>query len=740
MTKPLEALSDIRVVDLGLGMSAALAAKLLANAGAEIIRYEPEAGDPFYDVYPAYRLWQESKQIRTFDEKAVALELQTADVCILGGEDYPGFAHPFRGEEIGERFKHLVVLDITAGPPGAGCGDFPAVELLAQARSGLANEHYGNRPIMLAFPAASYGAALQGVAALLAALLRKRATGVGDVVRTSLLQGALAWCSSIWAQAENPPDNFRALIPRDVVPLRLECADGVHVHITPGVPGAYAKLYDILGIHDPTMDRNSRGVPTGCDDPAKYFGDVAMMAQYAAKLNSADVLKAMEALQLPGEAVLKPGECWRDPQAIHNGIIQRTVDGWETVGNPIGCDTVDSVRSGDSVTVGSATSSGAPLAGVKIVDMGCFAAGPYSSVILGDLGADVIKLERLEGDPMRPSFHHYAASNRGKRSIAVDAKDPQGVEIIQRLARWADVVQHNFRPGVSARLGVDARSLKQINPDIIVLESLAFGPDGPKCQQSGFDPSAQAICGHQALAGGENQPPLYYRIAIADYGTATLGAIAMLLALYNRQRGVNTPAIYVSLLNSAIFLMSELVRTPDGNFVGGARINANHLGIHPGESLYQTLDGWVAVAARDEAMAGRLADALGLDQVREKSRSSWGETEAQAIAAAIRPHATADLLGQFKDKHIWAAECCGDLTKVVHSPGMQQAGMLVAFNDPVAGRIEQIGRAFDFSRSPLPADGRGPIDGIGDHTAEILAELGYSSEEISRFFEQKIVA
>lgn len=731
MTDALKPLSGLRVVDLGLGLAAALAARLLADAGAEIMRFEPPGGDPFGESYPAYRFWQQDKTPGGGTPGALQAALAGAQMCILGGEAHPDLDWRQDAAALAAAHPGLAILEIRAAPDES----FPAVELFAQARSGLVFEHHADRPIMFAFPAASYGAALHGVTALLAAHYARRDGRRGAIVSTSLLQGALAWCAGIWAEVETPPPSFGALIPKDVVDARFRCADGEYVHFTPGVPGSYAKLYHVLGIDDPSIDPNARGIPTGGADPKRYFGDMERISAHAADKPSRAVLDGLNAEGLPVERVREPGDCWDLGQAVVNGIIARDAAGWQRVGNPIAA---QRLRDGaQSVPVATGPAASGPLAGVRVVDFGCFAAGPYSSVVLGDLGADVIKLERLEGDPMRASFHHYSASNRGKRCIAVDAKSAAGAAVIARICASADIVHHNFRPGVSAKLGIDAAALSRLNPRIIVLEASAYGAQGPMAHLPGFDPLFQAIAGHQRLAGGAGNPPLYYRLAIADYGNGLIGAAALVEALLARQQDGRGTAAFVNLLNSAIFLLSELVRRPDGSFERPAPMAADHLGCHPAEALYQAADGWIAIAARGEAMAGRLAEALGVEA---GARAGWGAGEKAALAAAIRPLASAAILARLNAADVWAVACAPSISSVMAAPEMAEIGMVFTVEDARCGTIRQVGRAVAIEGADLANAGRGRLEAIGGSTREILRECGYAAAEIDDLFAAGVVA
>jgi crotonobetainyl-CoA:carnitine CoA-transferase CaiB-like acyl-CoA transferase len=730
-------LAGVRVLDMGIGMCAALAVKMLADHGAEVVRVEPPAGDPFYAVYPAYRIWQLGKRIRTYSAQSVQDEIAQADICVIGGEDFPDLQWHHDARQLCETAPRLIVLAIGAVP--AGWNDaFPAVELLAQARSGFVFEHYPDRPALAALPFASYGAALHGVIAALAALWARHATGQGEIVSTSLMQGVLKWCASIWAEVERKPPGFDAVFPKGMVPLRFTCADGKYIHITVGVPGFYSKLFAILGIDGSQLDPGSRGAPgerSGPRDPAHYFDHVELIAEQVIKWKRADLFPLIQQAGLPGDNVNAPGECWDDPQTAINGVIRQSPDGWQYPGSPLSLSATDHAEP----TSPCAPTRG-PLDGVVIVDLGSFAAGPHASVILGDLGASVIKIERPEGDSMRNQYHHYVTSNRGKRSIAIDAKLPEGMEIIRRICRSADAVHHNFRPGVSARLGVDAESLSKINPGLVVLESPAYGPVGPKAQQPGYDSIFQATTGHQIPAGGDGNAPTTYRCAPMDYSTAIVGAFGILLGMLQRQRNHTGLSAWSSLLNSGICLMSELVRSPDGTFAGTPRVDAAQLGSHPAESLYRTSDGWIAIAARNEAMARRLLGVLNLDAAINTPRTQWSGEESSRIAAAIRDVPTAEMLARCEFADVWAVRCASDAAEVLADPAMTACGMVLDSVEAQSGRTRVIGRSVTMATLALPREGRATIDPIGGHTREILAEHGYSAAEIDDLFTRRIVA
>ena len=712
-------LDGLRIVDLGTGMAPALAARMLADHGATVLRFEAPAGDPFEAIYPAYRHWHAKAERRPFSAAALDEALADADLCIVGGEDHPELDRRQDAEAIARDHPSLVVLAFAGAPEGAG--PLPAVEILAQARSGFVFTHYPDRPLHFALPVASYGAALHGVIGALAALWARGESGDGEVVSTSLLQGALRWAASIWVDAERPSAAFASLSPLGVLPMRFRCADGLHVALAPsGIAGGTAALYDVLGIDSSHLDPKGRGRPSG-SDPRLFFGEIDLIQKHIASWRQQDLLEQMRARGIPAAPVRLPGAAWNDPQTVENGIIARDEDGTRGIGSPF------RIVPGDAAAPAAArqgTKGGkGPLAGVRVVDLGSFAAGPHASVVLRDLGAEVIKIERPEGDPMRPQFHHYAASNRGKKSIAIDAKSREGADLIRRLCASADAVHHNFRAGVASRLGLDFAALAEAHPGIVVLESPAYGATGPRSHEGGFDSVLQAETGHQPGAGGEGNEPLSYRFAPVDYSTGVLGALGMLLGLLQRQRQGCGAAIYSSLFNAGLYLLSELVEAPDGSFHGAPVNTASQLGLNPAESLYQVADGWIAIAARGEAMARRLAGLVGADALAGPA-AGWGEDAERAIAALLAPLPADEALALLRRHDIWAEACAADPGTVAREPWAEQAGLLVSFEHPELGRFGQIAAPVVFARNAPSRQGCGAIDPVGGHSRAILAGAG----------------
>lgn len=723
-------LEGIRVVDCGAGMAAAIAAKLLADMGAEVIRIEPDGGDPFHAVYPAYEVWRRGASKAAPAEREALLA--SADVCILGGEDHPDLAPCADAARLTAAHPNLVVLNIRGGPEGTAY-DGPATELLAQVRSGLVWEQEPDRPIVNAFEPASYGAAFQGVIGLLGALFEREGSGRGQLVSTSLVEGALMWIGTYWSQIEKPSPAAAFVIPRGVAPLIFRTRDGQYIHMAIGGAGSKYGFYQALGIDDPSVQPGDSGMPKPGGSRKDFFGDWDLLARHVAQWDAGELLARIWERGLPAELVQQPGACWDEAQIARNGLIDTDADGTRHVGLPFNA-------AGQGQGAGRVSGKGTrPLEGLRVVDFGAFVAGPLAAVPLADLGAEVIKVEATQGDPNRSIFKSFAVANRSKKVIALDIKHPDGLAVARRLCESADIVLNNFRPGVSARLGIDPPSLAAINPAAVVLEAPAFGNEGPLALKAGFDMVMQAWAGHEVKAAGKGNEPRWNRTNLVDFAAAAIGSIAMLAALLHRERTGVSSRLESPLCNAGIFTLSELIQRPDGGFVGVPTLSASLCGYHPAESLYRAQDGWLALVARGSRAATGLREALGLADLLAPDPASWDEPAEGHIAGKIAGLTLAEVTSLLSPHGVWIEPCRdGAEQRVLADPALRQRGIVRETQHGAFGRIAELGTMFALSRSPLGNDLPAPLPGA--HSRELLAGLGYSPEEIEYLLAAKAVA
>jgi crotonobetainyl-CoA:carnitine CoA-transferase CaiB-like acyl-CoA transferase len=715
---------ELVVVDLGVGMAAAMASRLLADMGADVFRIDCDP-EPATDTMRVLR-----RDNHLFDVGQLEEMLSIADVCIVGGEDHPDSRPHWEASVLTRSNPRLVVLELTGYGVSDPAREHRAIDILVQARSGLVWEQSSSRPRAFGYALPTYGMVLQGVLGVWCALFERLSSGQGQLVTTSLLQGgAMYWCQ-IWLQADKTSIGFDRIAPRDVRHLIFRCQDGSYIQLAMGVPGALKKLYAVLRI-PVEVDERDRGAP----DPrrgADYFGDTSLIAQYVAKVDRRSLLTALWQVGFAAEAVLEPGACWDDAQTQALGIIVEEKGLGRFVGAPIR----SVINSAAAVAAAKSTlpvspGAGGPLKGVRIVDFGAVIAGPYASAVLADMGADVIKLEPLAGDFNRKQVRTTVVSNRRKRSIAIDAKSAEGAALIARICASAHAIHHNFRGGVAARLGIDPKSLRALKGDVVTLETSAYGDVGPKAMQPGFDSMMQAHCGHEVRAGGRGNPPHCCRSFFVDFTAGGLGAIALVAGLFRQKRQGRGTDFATSLLEAGNFLMSELVQRPTREFVGAPLLDEDQMGFSAFERLYQTRDGWIAVAIRSDPMALRFASILKLEL--PPRREAWARTERQGIQRALLMWESREILDRFKVADVWAEPCVEngwrDFAAAAERVGHRFVGSVVEpAHGKVTGWIEPL---FSLSRTPPPLEWRAFSPTLGEHTDEILTELGVAPEKIA---------
>ena len=375
-----------------------------------------------------------------------------------------------------------------------------------------------------------------------------------------------------------------------------------------------------------------------------------------------------------------------------------------------------------------------PLDGVTVVDLTSYIAGSYAAMQLGDLGARVIKVEALEGDSFRelPGFFGW---NRGKHSIAVNLKHPEGRAIVHRLAEGADVVIENMRPGVVERLGVDYPTLHALNRGLIYCSVTAFGPDGPYRDRPGYDPVLQAMAGVMTLQGFGG-PPQYVRIPVTDYYTAALATQAVLAALYVRERSGRGQHVWTSLLQGVLALQA-------GNFIDwpGREIVYRDT---PTYRLYRAGDGeWFFLACGNQSFWAKLCKVLDKPEWLDDSRfASWfgrrdhSEELTPLMEEAFASKPRREWLQILAENDIPCAPT-QPLRAFMADPAVAQREMVVEYEHPEVGALKMMGLPLRFSETPARDPGPPPV--LGQHTGEILRAAGYADTEIAELARRGVI-
>jgi len=375
-----------------------------------------------------------------------------------------------------------------------------------------------------------------------------------------------------------------------------------------------------------------------------------------------------------------------------------------------------------------------PLDGIRVVDCTSYIAGSYAAMQLADIGADVVKVESLEGDSFRelPGFFGW---NRGKRSLAVDLKTPEGRDVVERLAERADVFMENMRPGVADRLGVGYERLGALNPRLVYCSVTAFGSSGPGADRPGFDPLFQAMSGLMVLQGFGG-PPQYLRIPVTDYYTAALACQAILAALLTRERTGRGQRVETSLLRAAFALQSGTVlQYPSKPSI----IRDN-----PTYRLYRAGDGlWFFLAVGNQTFWAKLCKALEMDQLADDPRfGSWllrleNNRELLPIMEAT--------FGSKPRRHWLEVLAANDIPaapvqtalEFMADPAVRHHDMLREYDHPDVGRLTMMGQPLLFAETPTRDPGAPPA--LGQHTDGVLRELGYTDAGIAELRRRGVV-
>jgi crotonobetainyl-CoA:carnitine CoA-transferase CaiB-like acyl-CoA transferase len=375
-----------------------------------------------------------------------------------------------------------------------------------------------------------------------------------------------------------------------------------------------------------------------------------------------------------------------------------------------------------------------PLERIRVLDLSSYIAGAYAGMMLADLGADVVKVESLDGDSFRelPGFYGW---NRGKRSIAVNLKEGAGREIVHRLARRADVALENMRPGVTARLEIDYDRLRAVNPRIVYCSVTAFGPDGPYRERPGFDPLLQAMGGVMELQGWGGDPQ-YLRIPIVDYYAAALACQGALAGLFARERTGRGQKVETSLLDAVLALQSGNVADYPGKEIVYRE--------NPTYRLYRASDGgWFFLACGNQSFWAKLCAALERPDLATDPRFGSfllrrdnADALVPVLEAAFGSKPCAEWLSILAAHDIPCA-AVQTLSALMSDPAVTGQGRRVDYIHPAVGALRMMGLPLRCSETQGEAGVRPPL--LGEHGVEILEELGYSSGDIDGLRRRRIV-
>jgi len=380
------------------------------------------------------------------------------------------------------------------------------------------------------------------------------------------------------------------------------------------------------------------------------------------------------------------------------------------------------------------------LSGYRVVDCSIAMAGPFAAQRLGDLGADVIKVEPPAGEWQRFAAAggatgnrinvSFLSLNRNKRSLAVDLKSDAGKRVVRELVGSADVFLQNYRPGVAARLGLDYDSLRAVNPSLVYVSMSGYGEDGPYRDRPGQDLLLQAMSGAMLSAGRAGEPPTPAGQYLADAVTASTAFEAVLAALLHRERTGEGQLVTVNMLDALTTLqMQELSVYTVGGVAQerGEEPNA-HVYIRAPYGVFATSDGYIALGFADLESLGRVIDEPSFAGMDPEVEGWTHRDELYAkTAARLRTGTSQYWIDTLLAAGMWAGPVYG-YADLVDDPQIIHNGTFVEYEHPTEGRVKTPGFPYRFTKTPARIDRGAPL--VGEHTREVLAELGYDDDAV----------
>ncbi|MBV9129233.1 MAG: CoA transferase [Verrucomicrobia bacterium] len=390
------------------------------------------------------------------------------------------------------------------------------------------------------------------------------------------------------------------------------------------------------------------------------------------------------------------------------------------------------------------------LTGYRVLDCTMAMAGPFAALRLGDLGADVIKVEPVQGE-----WHRFISAanamgnrvnasflslNRNKRSLSVDLKAPQGKEVLSDLVKTADVFLQNYRTGVAERLGIDYPTLSKINPRLVYVSISGYGSSGPYATKAGQDLLLQALSGSMLSVGRETDPPTPAGLYVVDAVTAYNAFEGVLAALLYRERTGDGQLVEVNMLDSIVTLqMQEL-----SAFTVGRKPQVRskephgHVYIRAPYGVFETKDGYIVLAYTP---LHKLGETIGEPSFLKMNDETDTWTRRDEIYAKIRERlktrSSNEWLEAFAAQEFWTAPVYG-YTDVVEDPQVKHNGTFVEYLHPTEGSVKTPGFAIKFSKAPSKVERGAPLN--GQHTREILRDLNYNDKRIDELIQKRVLA
>ena len=797
---------DLLVIDLSSGQPGGIATMVLADFGADVIKVEPPGGDPARSE-PAAPLWLRGKRSVELDlgtaegQQALHRLVRGADVVVSSFAPGSAAAHGADDATLRALNPALVYCSITGWGPRGPYAGYPADEALVAAKSGRMRSFTGVvRREGPAFPAVQVGthaAAQSAIAGILAALYAREFTGRGQLVETSLLQGMLPYDLGGLVReqmaARYPqhlaPDTLLGLQSPDAMPTLgyqpVRSADGRWIQFANLLEHLFHASIGALDlVEDVTANPRYAGAPSQLGEAEREEVRNLMLAR-ASERTAYELMAAFRANgNVAADLVGTAQDALAHADLIANGEVVERADAELGAVRQLGV--LAKLRAtpgaaGDAPpAVGAHTAAvlAAPvrapwtpreaprthahaLAGVTVLELATIIAAPLGASLLADLGARVIKIEPTDGgDPMRGMGGaglggqlFVAKTTASKESICIDLKRAEGRAIVARLVTQADVIVHNYRPGVPERLGIGYEQVRALRSGIVWVSVSGYGPDGPSATRPSAHPIPGAVDGGALMQAGAGWAELdtssidglreasrrFYRAneANPDPNTSMAVVSATLLGLRTRQRTGEGQAVYVSMLGANAYANADDFLAYAGK-PARPTLDGQLLGTGPLRRLYRARDGWVCLSAPGEAQWAALCLAIGRPELAAdarfcdaRARSEHGATLGAELAAAFLARDADEWERTLIAAGVGCVRADGHATAgafLLNDPHVRANGFVRTTQHVVMGEYERWGPVVTLAETP----GRyGPGVLAGQHTDALLAELDYDAGAVA---------
>ncbi len=797
--------SGIRVIDLTQGMAGSLVTMILADYGAEVIRLEPPGGDQMWE-HPAYLLWQRGKKSVAPDWSSEEGRAQVRRL-VEGADIFIESLRPGEAAKLGLDYETLhqanpALIYHSLAPFGqtGPYRDFKLSDGIVNAKSGRMRDQISWQKLRPAFRAIndiSYHTAMFMLQGLSAALRVRSETGKGQRLESSLLTGATA-----------PNNNWRLFdgqeIPEDLYPGELskedvargiltadrhesdphtanpsqicpQTKDGrwiMHSHIQQDLFEAWIKA---IGFDWIWQDERFKDAPRIPDNDNRIALNLMIFERFKEK--TADEWREIyrQNPDCAGETMQTTQEALEHEQFRLNGHVVEVDDPrvgrMEQVGPFAKMSETPARISRPAPSPGEHTAEilaeaprsapqimpkggnpARPLEGITILECAGWLAAPFGGALLADLGATVIKVEPLHGDPYRrmPTNENMIRAFQGKQNIGLNLKSEEGLKLFYELVEKADIVMHNYRPGVPERLKIDYETLKAIKPDIVYVYASAYGTIGPDRFRAAFNPTMGAFSGNSVFQSGEGNKPKGDQSPdpIGGSGVAT----GMMLGLAARILTGKGQYIETSMMNSNVFCNSDDAFIYEGKPPRQVPDKAQ-LGLEATYRLYECAEGWVFLDARIDTEFARLAAALNREDLASDERfASWKARYAHrdALGAELEPVFATRSADDWESFLLDRDVACVRADKASHvrflhtDPQTAAMGFMVMTQSSEFAEQAPEGRYWRHAPvvkfSDTPCEAGKPYEGPATHTRQVMRRLGYDDAAIDRLAEAKAIA